>query len=78
MGVPTDNDPKHMAKCTKMKFVNNKINLLEWLTQSPDLNPIENSCIVVKTSISGKCPTNFDQLWELIQTAWYDILISVC
>jgi len=36
-----DNDPKHSAKSTKEYFVKNKIKLLEWPPQSPDLNPIE-------------------------------------
>ena len=36
-----DNDPKHMAKKIVKWFKTNKIKLLSYLAQSPDLNPIK-------------------------------------
>jgi hypothetical protein len=36
-----DNDPKHIAKLTKQWLKNNKVKVLNWLSQSPELNPIE-------------------------------------
>ena len=64
-----DNDPKHMAKCTKTGFVNNKIKLLEWPAHSLNLISVENLWNILKTSIREKYSTNCDHLWELIQAA---------
>ncbi len=35
-----DNNPKHTSHSTKEWLKKNKVNVLEWLSQSPDLNPI--------------------------------------
>ena len=36
-----DNDPKHTAKTTQEWLRDRSLNVLEWPSQSPDLNPIE-------------------------------------
>ncbi len=36
-----DNDPKHTAKATKEWLKKKHIKVLEWPSQSPDLNPTE-------------------------------------
>ena len=39
-----DNNPKHTAKTAREWLRDSFVNVLEWLSQSPDLNPIENIC----------------------------------
>ncbi|EFN76409.1 Transposable element Tcb2 transposase, partial [Harpegnathos saltator] len=36
-----DNDPKHSSKLIKEFFIAKKLRVLDWPSQSPDLNPIE-------------------------------------
>ena len=37
-----DNDPKYSAKLVTTWLQDNKVSVLKWLSQTPDLNPLEN------------------------------------
>ena len=39
-----------------------KWNVMQWPSQSPDLNPIEHAFLLLKTKLKGKCPKNKQEL----------------
>jgi hypothetical protein len=70
-----DNDPKHTARETREWPKTNNIKILDWLAQSPDLNPIENIWEILDKKIknSPDKPINTEELWSLLQKEWYSM-----
>lgn len=73
-----DNDPKHTSKSTKAWMTTKKYRLLEWPSQSPDLNPIEMLWSDLKKAVHARKPTNLQQLRQFCTEEWGKIPVERC
>ena len=57
-----DNKPTHTARATMEWFRSKLIHVLEWPSQSPDLNPIENLLQDLKIAVHRQSTSNLTEL----------------
>ena len=73
-----DNDPKHKAKAVKKWFQDNSVEVLQWPSQSPDLNPIENLWKTIKARVHARRPSNLTELEVFATEDWAKIPVELC
>uniref|UniRef100_A0A3Q3JS38 Transposase n=1 Tax=Monopterus albus TaxID=43700 RepID=A0A3Q3JS38_MONAL len=73
-----DNDPKHTSKSTKDWLKKKKWRVLEWPSQSPDLNPIEMLWGDLKRAVHARNPSNISQLKQFCIEEWDKIPSDRC
>uniref|UniRef100_A0A8C5M8F6 Tc1-like transposase DDE domain-containing protein n=1 Tax=Leptobrachium leishanense TaxID=445787 RepID=A0A8C5M8F6_9ANUR len=73
-----DNDPKHTSKSTREWLHQKKIKVLEWPSQSPDLNQIEILWSDLKRAVHRRWPHNLTDLDCFCNGEWANIAKSRC
>ena len=72
-----DNDPKHKSRIVK-KFLDEEVpEVIDWPSNSPDANPIENRWSVIKRRVEKRRPSNLNELNKFLHDEWnkVDMLI---
>ena len=75
-----ERDPKHTAKSVKL-WLSTKKSVMDWLAQSPNLNPIENLWSLLKRRLRDSYdsqPTSITDLYVRIQGQWEQISPDYC
>lgn len=68
-----DNDPKHRSKIVTNWKKENNVEYIDWPSNSPDINPIENVWALLKHKIKKINVKNITELKEIILKCWNEI-----
>jgi hypothetical protein len=73
-----DNDQKHTARATKEWFCKKYFKVLDWPSQSPELDLIENLWRELKIRVACQQLQNITALEEICMEEWAKILATMC
>jgi len=68
-----DNDPKHTNRLAKTFLQENFPEVIDWPSNSPDLNPIENLWSIVKSNVEKRMPKNIEELKRFMVEEWRNV-----
>ena len=61
---------QHTSKVAKAWFEKNKVEVMDWPSMSPDLNPIEHLWKMLKIAVHEHNVSNKEEAWEVCQQEW--------
>lgn len=73
-----DRDPKHTAKIITHWLNESGINVMKWIGQSPDMNPIENLWALLKRKLKERQITGKNMLKRCLLEEWQKITPDFC
>ena len=73
-----DCNPKHMAKSVQKLLEKKQVQILDWLAQSPDLNPLEHVWGQMGRALNNQKFKNLDELYTNLQKFWYEFPLKKC
>jgi hypothetical protein len=73
-----DNGPKNTANATLEWFMGKHLNVLEWPSQSPDLNPIESLRSDLKIAVHQPNTSILKELEQFYLEEWAKVLVARC
>ena len=73
-----DNDPKHTSKMTTALLKKLRVKVMDWLSMSPDLTPIEHLWGILKWKVEVEKVSNIHQLCDVIMEEWKRTPVATC
>ena len=72
-----DNDPKHTSRVAK-EFLSREVpEVIDWPSNSPDANPVENLWSIIKRRVEKRRPANLEELNNFLHEEWNNIDTSL-
>ena len=67
-----------MAKSVQKLLQEEQVQILDWLAQSPDLNPLEYVWGEMGQALNNQKYKNLDEVYKNLQKFWYEFLLEKC